>query len=78
MDACAEGIWEGPQNGGSTGTLGAMQEVWITVYQHLPVAEYGEVRITWDMAIFMDKQLKHNCPDSTVVHKDIVTGVNTY
>ena len=39
MDACAEGIWEGPQNGGSTGTLGAMQEVWITVYQHLPVAE---------------------------------------
>ena len=39
---------------------------------------YGEVRITWDMTIFMDKQLKHNCPDSTVVHKDIVTGVNTY
>ena len=45
---------------------------------NLAVAEYREVRITWDMTIFTDKQLKHNRPDSTVVHEDIVTGVDTY
>ena len=42
------------------------------LYDHkpLPIAENGEVRITWDMTIYIDKVLKHNWPDTTLVHKD--------
>ena len=39
-------------------------------HQPLPIAENGEVRITWDMTIYTDKVLKHNRPDITLVHKD--------
>ena len=41
-------------------------------YDHQPLstAENGEVRITWDMTIFTDKVLKHNRPDTTLMHKD--------
>ena len=39
-------------------------------HQPLPIAENGEVRITWDMAVYPDKVLKHNQPDITLVHKD--------
>ena len=39
-------------------------------HQPLPIAENGEVRITWDMTIYTDKVLKHNQPDITLVHKD--------
>ena len=39
-------------------------------HQPLPVAEKGEVRITWDTTVYTDKVLKHNRPDITLVHKD--------
>ena len=39
-------------------------------HQPLPVAENGDVRITWDMTIYTDKVLKHTRPDITLVHKD--------
>ena len=39
-------------------------------HQPLPVVENGEVRATWDMTIYIDKVLKHNRPDITLVHKD--------
>ena len=39
-------------------------------HQPLPIAENGEVRVTWDMAIYTDKVLKHNRPHITLVHKD--------
>ena len=39
-------------------------------HQPLPTAENGEVTITWDMAFYTDKVLKHNRPDITLVHKD--------
>ena len=40
-------------------TLGALQEVWVIVYWQVvlplpsPVAENGEVRITWDMTYYL-------------------------
>ena len=37
-------------------------------HQPLSVAENGEVRMTWDMTIYIGKRLKHNQP--TVVYKD--------
>jgi len=36
----------------------------------LSVAENREVRITWDMTIYIDKRLKQNRPDITAVHKE--------
>ena len=40
-------------------------------HQPLPIAENEEVGITWDMTIYiLDKVLKHNQPDITLVHKD--------
>ena len=39
-------------------------------HQALPVAENGEVRITWDKTVYTDKALKHNRPDITLEHKD--------
>ena len=39
-------------------------------HQPLPVAENGEVRITWEMTIYTDKVLKHNPPYITLGHKD--------
>ena len=39
-------------------------------HQLLPTTENREVRITWDMTIYTEKELKHNWPDITLVHKD--------
>ena len=30
----------------------------------------GEARITWGITIYTDKELKHNRPDITVMHKN--------
>ena len=56
-------------------TLGDVQEVWNIEctdkwcdQQPLPIAENGEVTITWDMSIYTDTVLKHNWPDITLVH----------
>ena len=38
-------------------------------HQPLPVAENGEVRITWDTTVYTDKALKNNRPDVSLVHK---------
>ena len=34
----------------------------------MPIAENGEVRITWDTNIYTDKVLKHSRPEITLVH----------
>ena len=39
-------------------------------HQPLPVAENGEVRITWDTTVYTDKALKNNFPDISLVHED--------
>ena len=39
-------------------------------HQPWPIAENGEVRITWDTNIYTEKVLKHNWPEITIVHKD--------
>ena len=39
-------------------------------HQPMPTAENGEMRVTLDMTIYMDKVLKYNRPDITLVHKD--------
>ena len=56
-------------------TLGDVQEVWDIDctdkwydQQPLPIAENGEVTITWDMTIYTDTVLKHNWPGITLVH----------
>ena len=36
----------------------------------MPVADNGEVRITWDTTVYKDKQLKHNRPDITLGYKE--------
>ena len=41
-------------------------------HQSLPIAENGEMRITWDSNIYSDKVLTHNRPEITLVHKDTV------
>lgn len=77
-----ETVWmqEASQQGGSTGTLGAVQQVRVGVYRQmvcpstqLLVADNGEDRITWVITIrlfYTDKRLKSNQSDITVVHKD--------
>ena len=38
-------------------------------HQPLPVVENGDVRITWDMTIYIDKKLRHNRPDITLLQR---------
>ena len=39
-------------------------------HQPLAVAEYRDVRITWDTTVYTVKKLNHNRPDITLVRKD--------
>ena len=37
----------------------------------MTVAENGDIKITWDTTVYMDKSLNYNQPDFTLVRKNI-------